>query len=91
MTVKDIGDKLAIGKRTLQTYLKNEGVTFRQIRTGARKELARIYLSETDYTIEEIAYLLGFSEGCVFRRAFKNWTGMTPSHFRSSSECASRQ
>jgi AraC-like DNA-binding protein len=72
--------------RVLQKKLKEEGVTFSEIATNVRRELAKSYLAEKRYTIDDITYLLGFSEPSVFRRAFKTWTGMTPGQYRSASE-----
>ena len=47
-----------------------------------RKDLAMRYLREPEMAICEVAYLLGFSESSALHRAFKRWTGMTPSEFR---------
>jgi len=73
---------------TVLSHVEIEGLTFREIYNNVRKELARTYLAEKNYTIDDISYLLGFSEPSVFRKAFKAWTGMTPGHFRSASETA---
>ena len=40
------------------------------------------YLSKPDLSIDEIAFLIGFSAASSFHRAFKPWTGKTPSNFR---------
>jgi len=85
-TIEDVAKYLGMSVRVLQKKLKEEGLTFSQIATNVRKELAKSYLAEKRYTIDDITYLLGFSEPSVFRRAFKMWTGMTPGHYRSSSE-----
>ncbi len=35
--------------------------------------------------VEQITYLLGFSEPSVFRKAFKKWSGVTPREYREQS------
>jgi AraC-like DNA-binding protein len=85
-TIEDVAKELGMSVRVLQKKLKEEGLTFSQIATNVRKELAKSYLAEKRYTVDDITYLLGFSEPSVFRRAFKTWTGMTPGHYRAMSE-----
>lgn len=85
-TIEDVAKELGMSVRVLQKKLKEEGKTFSEIATSVRQELAKSYLAEKRYTIDDITYLLGFSEPSVFRRAFKMWTGMTPGQYRSSSE-----
>lgn len=48
-----------------------------------RERLAKKYLCE-DYSVEQITYLLGFSEPSVFRKAFKKWSGVTPREYREN-------
>jgi len=45
--------------------------------------LAAEYLKTTKMTTEDIAALVGFSDAANFRRAFKRWTGKTPSEYRT--------
>jgi AraC-like DNA-binding protein len=55
-----------------------------------RAFLAKRLLERTQEPVEEICYLLGFSEVSAFYRAFKRWTGMTPVEYRKTildSEC----
>jgi AraC-like DNA-binding protein len=89
-TIENVAENLHMSIRNMQHLLKKEGITFREIYNNVRKELAKSYLAEKHYTIDDISYLLGFSEPSVFRKAFKAWTGMTPGNFRSSSEPAFR-
>jgi len=86
LTIKDVAKNLGMSVRVLQNKLKEEGITFSELATKVRQELAKSYLAEKHYTIDDITYLVGFSEPSVFRRAFKRWTGMTASQYRSSSE-----
>ena len=44
--------------------------------------MAEKYLNDRTISIDEITYILGFSETSAFHRAFKNWTGVTPTQFR---------
>ncbi len=79
-----IASKLAISSRTLQRRLGEEGTTFQKVLDELREELARHYLSATDYTSVEISFLLGYEEPNSFFRAFRAWTGQTPELVRAS-------
>lgn len=77
---------LKMSTRTLQRRLEGEGTNFQQLVDSVRDELARIYIADPRYALGEVAYLLGFSEISAFTRAFKRWTGMTPSAWRARSK-----
>src|SRR5262249_45896155 len=77
-----IGRELGMSRRTLQRHLKAGNTSHHQILEETRKHLALEYLSRRGMTIGELAYLLGFSEQSAFCRAFKRWTGMSPTDFR---------
>jgi AraC-like DNA-binding protein len=49
-----------------------------------RYKLALEYLSEKK-TVNEAAYLLGYSDPAAFSHAFKRWTGGSPSTILSTS------
>lgn len=79
-----VASKLAISNRTLQRRLREEGITFQEVLDELREELARHYLSATDYTSAEISFLLGYEEPNSFFRAFRAWTGQTPEIVRAN-------
>ncbi|MBN1311181.1 MAG: AraC family transcriptional regulator [Anaerolineae bacterium] len=83
LSIKKVAREMAVSVRTLQNRLADEGVVFSQLLKDIRQQLAKKYLRE-DYTVEQITYLLGFSEPSVFRRAFKKWSGVTPKEYRES-------
>ena len=80
--VEHVARRLALGARTLQRRLEDEGVRFAEVLAELRTELARDYLREPGLSIAEIAWLLGFSEQSAFTRAFKRWVGTTPATYR---------
>ena len=88
-SVTDVAATLAISNRTLQRRLKEEGTTFQRILDELREELARHYLSATEYTSSEISFLLGYEEPNSFFRAFRAWTGQTPEIVRASRQSTS--
>jgi len=51
-----------------------------------RTELANQYVNDASLTLTEISYMLGFSEISSFSRAYKRWTGQSPSMARKSQE-----
>jgi AraC-like DNA-binding protein len=59
-------------------------VTFAEVHDDLRQKMARDYLSARKVSVNETAYLLGFSEASSFVRAFKRWTGMSPTAYRDT-------
>lgn len=78
----NIAKGLFMNVRTLQRRLRDEGTTFQNLLTEVRRELAHQYLRDSRLSLNEISYLLGFSEMSSFSRAFKRWTGETPGSYR---------
>jgi AraC-like DNA-binding protein len=81
LSMQTVATQMAISVRTLQKRLAEEGVLYSGLLEDIRIRLARQYLRE-NYTVEQITYLLGFSDPSVFRKAFKKWTGATPKEYR---------
>lgn len=81
-TLKALAPKLKMSERSLQRRLADEGVTFDALLDELRRDLALRYLSDPRIAVAEVAYLLGYSEPSPFHRAFKRWTGATPSEVR---------
>lgn len=79
-----IAKKLALSPRTLQRRLRDEGARFQDLVDDARKDLATTYLADRNLGIQEIAYLLGYSEGSAFHRVFRKWTGQSPADYRAA-------
>jgi AraC-like DNA-binding protein len=70
--------------RTLQRHLSEEGTGFSELLDALRHELALEYVRDMQRPLGEVAYLLGYSELSAFLRAFKRWTGKTPSDLRGA-------
>jgi AraC-like DNA-binding protein len=77
-----IAAKLGVSRQTLFRRLKAEGVTFETILDELRQRLALHYLAGRKASVNETAYLVGFSDPAAFSRAFKRWTGKSPSEMR---------
>src|SRR5215208_1828868 len=84
LSIEKVAGEMAISVRTLQKRLEQEGVIFSDLLKDVRQRLAQKYLRE-NYSVEQITYLLGFSEPSVFRKAFKKWSGVTPREYREQS------
>jgi AraC-like DNA-binding protein len=81
LSIEKVAREMAVSVRTLQNQLQAEGVAFSDLLRDIRQRLAQQYLRQ-NYTVEQITYLLGFSEPSVFRKAFKKWSGVTPREYR---------
>ena len=82
LKLESIGKRLAMSPRTLQRRLRDEGVVFNDVLDAMRFQAAKSYLAQGDVAGAEVAYLLGFAEQSSFNRAFKRWSGQTPTEYR---------
>ncbi len=82
VTDQTIAEALFMNVRSLQRKLRNEGTTFKALLDGVRQELADQYIRDSRLNVNEISFLLGFSDISSFSRAFKRWTGEPPSAYR---------
>jgi AraC-like DNA-binding protein len=73
---------LHMSPRTLGRRLADEGTTFKEIVDELRKSVALHYVASRDIGLSEVALLAGFTETPSFYRAFRRWTGTTPSQYR---------
>ena len=81
-SLSDIASNLGMSARTLQRRLADQGHTYQSLVDKARRQLAEKFLTDTRYSIAQVAFLTGFSEQSAFTRAFKRWAGQTPGSFR---------
>ncbi len=77
-----VARKLAMSQRTLQRRLREEGRDFKGLVDDTRHRFSLSYLRDRKHTLAEVACLLGYSEVSAFNRAFRRWTGATPSEYR---------
>lgn len=73
--------QLHVTPRTLHRRLVAEGSSFRTVVDDLRHRAAVEQLRSGEVTIQEVAYLLGYSDPANFRRAFRRWTGGPPSAY----------
>ncbi len=73
-----VAKALGFSRQTLFRRLKAEGLTFGAVLDDLRHRMALRYLRGRKASVNETAYLVGFSEAAAFSRAFKRWTGRNP-------------
>lgn len=73
---------LGMSERSLQRALRQEETSFTRLVEEVQEELAKSYL-ERGHSIQECCWMLSFSEPRAFHRAFKRWTGVTPTQWRA--------
>lgn len=79
----DIAAELHLTERTLRRQLLAAGSGFRILHDEVRSERARELLRGSDLPIAQVGASVGFRDAREFRRAFKRWTGTTPSAMRA--------
>lgn len=77
-----IAERLGMHPRTLQRRLKDDGQQFTDIQSRIRLEMAQAALAGRQCDMEALSAELGFADRHSFTRAFKRWTGLSPSAFR---------
>ncbi|WP_082145785.1 AraC family transcriptional regulator [Microvirga massiliensis] len=78
-----IAELLKMHRRTLTRHLKDSGMGYRALANEVRFEIARQLLEDTEVPLGQIAAALGYSEASAFTRAFRRWSGQTPTAWRA--------
>jgi AraC-like DNA-binding protein len=86
VSMDGVAAKMALSRQTLFRKLKAEGTTFEKILDQLRQRLAVDYLRSKKVSVNETAYLVGFSDPAAFSRAFKRWTGASPRAMRTAQD-----
>jgi AraC-like DNA-binding protein len=81
MTIEDLAWLTDQSVRTLQRRLKSAGLNFNVLINEARYRHARDKLRNSNMSVAEIGKLLGYSDPAHFSRAFRRWSGSSPSAF----------
>ena len=80
-----VARRLGMSTRSFTRSLAEEGTTFGEILERVRQRLATRYLADDRKSVQQIAWLLGYSEPGAFNHAYKRWTGATPRRARKPS------
>ena len=83
-TAREAAERLGMSLGTLRRRLAAEGKGWQALKDESRHDAACRYLTDTDLPLAEIAALLGFDEPSAFFRAFRRWSGETPTRYRRS-------
>lgn len=83
-SAEGLAKQMNLSLRVLQRRAQEHGTTIHKLLDTTREENAKELLGDRHLSIEEIAYLVGYSENRSFRRAFKRWTGRSPSQYRKA-------
>ena len=73
-----------MSRQTLYRQLRAEGTSFERVLDDLRCRMALDYLGAKRVSVNETAYLVGFSDPAAFSRAFKRWTGISPRDARNA-------
>lgn len=82
-TVKDVAEALKIDRSYLYRMFKNEiGISIIDYIIRRRISRAEIMLANSDLSVKDVAYSVGFADQMYFSRVFKKTNGKTPTEFR---------
>ncbi len=85
LKVSDVADYFGYNEKYLTTYFKKwSKVSIKQFILQEKMESAKAQLSETNHSVSQIGYTIGYRDPHNFTNAFKKVTGLTPSDYRDS-------
>jgi len=82
--LSELAEQMHVSERTLKRRLQDAGTSYQRLLDQARQQQAEAMLSRPDASIAQIAEALGYQDPANFTRAFRQWTGLSPTAFRRS-------
>jgi AraC-like DNA-binding protein len=82
LSVNEASECVGASMRTLQRRLSTEQTSYSRVLEQARAEMASELLESTEACLADIAHELGYPSPGNFTRAFRRWSGVSPSEFR---------
>lgn len=80
--IRVIAGKLGVSHRTLQRRLADEGLVFSEMVEKMRRAIALEYVEFSDYSLTDIALMVGYGEQSSLSRAVRRWSGKSPQQIR---------
>lgn len=81
--LEEISEQFNMSSATLRRRLAAEGTNYQSVLKVFRMQLACRYLIETELSVNEIAYLTGYTDPANFNRAFRSMHGQSPNRYRA--------
>ena len=81
---EDLARDLHMSRRSLQRRLAEADASYQTLVDDTRRDMALRYIQDPAKSATDITFLLGYSQQSAFTRAFRRWTGRSPSEYRSS-------
>ena len=83
LSMDHVAAVLGMHRRTLDRRLKQYGTHYGDVLESVKRDVARQLLRDTDLQMQQIAESLRYASAANFSTAFRRWTGVTPSAYRS--------
>lgn len=84
-TKQQVASELAMSQSALQQKLAALDTSFQDLLNEVRKSLALEYMEQSQISITEMSFMLGFNDTSSFTRAFRRWTSKSPRDYRRDS------
>jgi len=82
VTIQALAQALHLSVRTLNRRFAEEGTRFQLVKDSLRRDIAVHRLANSNTGVATLAFDLGFADATGFCRAFKQWTGNSPTDYR---------
>ena len=84
VTLSNVASVACLEEKYFSSFFhKKTGVRFVDFLSYVRVEHAKRLLSRNDLSVSQVATTVGYHNRRTLERAFKKWTGITPTQFRA--------
>lgn len=81
-SLENAASELGMSGRTLRRKLAEGGTSYQQELDAVREKLSKQYFLRGGQSVTELALMLGYTDSSAFAKAFRRWTGISPTEFQ---------